>query len=268
MKISDMYGAAYDWAIVQVADWLNERFGSNYTYNDWRVLEPFAIVNGFDFNENGDLTSIPDTAVSAARKIAIKSSKFLKIKRRSGKIDTYEYKREDGQGSVYEPADSDNWWSSYIVTPEGQLLSWTTQGKYYPSNNEFWIEDDAVEGCGNINASSYIDNGAFGAIGEVYTEEELKAMFNNLCAEGDPICNTYDSFESWFEDTLESGLIQDADLDASTVHRLAPDNYDAITSALEAAGCWYKYDEDFDRILVLPDGLDALDTAGVEYTEV
>lgn len=68
MKISDMYGAAYDWAIVQVADWLNERFGSNYTYNDWRVLEPFAIVNGFDFNENGDLTSIPDTAVSAARK--------------------------------------------------------------------------------------------------------------------------------------------------------------------------------------------------------
>ena len=28
MKISNMYGAAYDWAIVQVADWLNEKFGS------------------------------------------------------------------------------------------------------------------------------------------------------------------------------------------------------------------------------------------------
>lgn len=266
MKISDMYGAAYDWAIVQVADWLNEKFGSNYDYKDWRVLEPFAIVNQFEFDENGDIVNIPEV-VSASKRV-ITSSKLLKIKRRSGKIDTYEYKRADGQGDVYEPIDAGNWWSSYIVTPEGKLLSWTTRGEYYPSNNEFWIEDDTVEGCGSINASSYIDNGAFGAIGEVYTREELKAMFNNLCAEGDPICNTYDSFESWFEDSLDSGLIQDSDLDANTVHRLAPYNYDAIISALDAAGCWYKYDEDFDRILVLPAALYALDAAGIEYTEV
>ena len=140
MQISDMYGAAYDWAIIQVADWLNEKFGSNYSYRDWRVLEPFAIVNQFEFNENGDIINIPET-ISASKRV-INANKVLNIRRRSGNIDTYEFKYTSGEGDVYEPAsDSGIWYQSYIVTPDNELLSWSFNGHYYPSNNEFWVEE-------------------------------------------------------------------------------------------------------------------------------
>lgn len=56
------------------------------------------------------------------------------------RVEEYEYKCEDGQGSVYEPADSNNWWTSYIVTPNNQLLTWTLKGNYIPSAREFWVE--------------------------------------------------------------------------------------------------------------------------------
>lgn len=140
MQISDMYGAAYDWAIVQVADWINEKFGSNYSYRDWRVLEPFAIVNQFEFNENGDIINIPET-VSASKRV-INANKVLNIRRRSGNVDSYEFKYTSADGDVYEPvSDSDIWYQSYIVTPDNELLSWSFNGHYYPSNNEFWVEE-------------------------------------------------------------------------------------------------------------------------------
>ena len=140
MQISDMYGAAYDWAIVQVADWINEKFGSNYSYRDWRVLEPFAIVNQFEFNDNGDIINIPET-VSASKRV-INANKVLNIRRRSGNVDSYEFKYTSADGDVYEPvSDSGIWYQSYIVTPDNELLSWSFNGHYYPSNNEFWVEE-------------------------------------------------------------------------------------------------------------------------------
>lgn len=140
MQISDMYGAAYDWAIIQVADWLNEKFGSNYSYRDWRVLEPFAIVNQFEFNSNGDIINIPET-ISASKRV-INANKVLNIRRRGGNVDSYEFKYTSGEGDVYEPvADSGIWYQSYIVTPDNELLSWSFNGHYYPSNNEFWVEE-------------------------------------------------------------------------------------------------------------------------------
>lgn len=60
--------------------------------------------------------------------------------RQGNRVKEYEYRREDGQGSVYEPADHDNWYESYIVTPNGELLTWTLNGNYIPSAREFWIE--------------------------------------------------------------------------------------------------------------------------------
>lgn len=33
---------------------------TEYTYRDWVVLEPFAIVNQLEFDENGYLVSVPD----------------------------------------------------------------------------------------------------------------------------------------------------------------------------------------------------------------
>ena len=63
----------------------------------------------------------------------------------------------------------------------------------------------------------------------------------------------------------------DVDIDdtqMATVHRIAPDDYDTVAEILDKAGCWYEYDDEWDRIMLLEDGLDALDAAGVEYTEV
>lgn len=57
-------------------------------------------------------------------------------------------------------------------------------------------------------------------------------------------------------------------LSGEDVYRIAADDYDTVASILDDAGCWYEYDEDFDRILLLASGLVALDKAGYDYTEV
>ena len=67
------------------------------------------------------------------------SNKKLYV-RQGNQVKEYEYRHEDGQGSVYEPADRDIWWESYIVTPDGKLLSWNLNGKYNPIDKEFWVE--------------------------------------------------------------------------------------------------------------------------------
>ena len=68
-----------------------------------------------------------------------------------------------------------------------------------------------VNACGNVMASSgifYTDQGAgIGSRNQVFTEDDLKAAFNSLLAEGDPIATSYDSFESWRDATLDSGLL-------------------------------------------------------------
>jgi len=58
------------------------------------------------------------------------------------------------------------------------------------------------------------------------------------------------------------------DTEMATVYRISPDNYTEVAEVLDKAGCWYEYDDEWDRILLLEDGLDALDAAGIEYTEV
>lgn len=134
MKISDLYASAWDNAISETAYFVNklDKSPNTYTKNDWILLEPFAIANQLEFDEDGFLIEAPD-----------------------------------------EP----------------------------------------VEGCDDIEASS--------------EDEEL-----------------------------------------AEVYRIAPSPYDLITDTLDAAGCWYQYDEDWDRIMLLEDGLAALDAAGIEYTEV
>lgn len=72
-------------------------------------------------------------------------------------------------------------------------------------------EYDEIDACDNVMASSgifYTDQGAgIGDRNQVFTEDDLKAAFNSLLAEGDPIANSYDSFESWRDATLDSGLL-------------------------------------------------------------
>lgn len=70
---------------------------------------------------------------------------------------------------------------------------------------------DDVDACDNVMASSgifYTDQGAgIGNRNQVFTEDDLRAAFNSLLAEGDPIVNSYDSFEAWRDATLDSGLL-------------------------------------------------------------
>lgn len=70
---------------------------------------------------------------------------------------------------------------------------------------------DDVDACDNVMASSgifYTDQGAgIGSRNQVFTEDDLKAAFNSLLAEGDPIATSYNSFEAWRDATLDSGLL-------------------------------------------------------------
>ena len=53
------------------------------------------------------------------------------------RVERYRYARKDGRGDEYI---GDEWFESYIVTPQGELLTWTTSGNYIPSAREFWFE--------------------------------------------------------------------------------------------------------------------------------
>ncbi len=57
MTISDLYASAWDNAIKETAEYLNKLNISpnEYTYSDWVVLEPFAIVNDLEFDDDGYL---------------------------------------------------------------------------------------------------------------------------------------------------------------------------------------------------------------------
>ena len=70
LSIEDLYASAWDNAIEQTAEYVN-KFGFNYTLADWRVLEPFAIVNDLAFDENGfilDETVEGCSSINAATK--------------------------------------------------------------------------------------------------------------------------------------------------------------------------------------------------------
>ena len=56
-------------------------------------------------------------------------------------IGRYKFARVDGRGDEYA---GNEWFESYIVTPQGELLTWTLNGNYIPSVREFWIEDDST----------------------------------------------------------------------------------------------------------------------------
>lgn len=55
-------------------------------------------------------------------------------------VDKYSFRYTTDIGDLYEPDNSDVWWQSYIVTPNGELLTWTLNGNYIPSAREFWFE--------------------------------------------------------------------------------------------------------------------------------
>ena len=300
MKISELYASAWDNAINETAYFVNnlDKSPNTYTKNDWIVLEPFAIVNQLEFDENGFLIEVPEESINNST--SVNASSVLKIKHGDGNVDTYEYRREDGQGSVYEPADRDNWWESYIVTPEGKLLSWSTQGRYYPIDNEFWIEDDIVESSkdcikANLNYGEIpysFQEGEFNKYDnedwayyisrELGLDEDDYEMLihdiNNLRANewiDDGILDklstkALDAFKSFihYNEDEEDEDEEDEEDELVDVHRIISNDVAAVTRALIRSRCWYKFDEDFDRILLLEDGLAALDAADIEYKEV
>lgn len=65
MKISDLYASAWENAISETAYFVNnlDKSPNTYTKNDWVVLEPFAIANQLEFDENGFLIEVPDESV-------------------------------------------------------------------------------------------------------------------------------------------------------------------------------------------------------------
>lgn len=54
------------------------------------------------------------------------------------RIEQYKFCRIDGLGDEYT---DDKWWHSYIVTPKGELLTWTLNGNYIPSARKFWTKE-------------------------------------------------------------------------------------------------------------------------------
>ena len=60
MTIDKLYASAWDNAIMETADYINSTNNSAYSYDDWIVLEPFAIVYNLEFDENGYLVSVPE----------------------------------------------------------------------------------------------------------------------------------------------------------------------------------------------------------------
>lgn len=87
-------------------------------------------------------------------KIYIKSNKSPIVAktlciREGNNIKHFRYARQDGRGEEYI---GDNWWESYIVTPQDELLVWTLNGHYIPSAREFWI--DVNDDYKNLSAST------------------------------------------------------------------------------------------------------------------
>lgn len=73
--------------------------------------------------------------------------------------DSYEFHYTSGEGDVFEPkSGSGNWWTSYIVTPDNRLLSWEFSGRYTPVDavygEDFWVEDNSVDACGDVNCAT------------------------------------------------------------------------------------------------------------------
>lgn len=76
-------------------------------------------------------------------KLYVKSTESIVAKtlcvREGNTIKHFRYARKDGRGEEYI---GDNWWESYIVTPQDELLVWTMRGNYIPSAREFWIDEN------------------------------------------------------------------------------------------------------------------------------
>lgn len=76
-------------------------------------------------------------------KLYVKSTKSIVAKtlcvREGDNVKHFRYARQDGRGDEYI---GDNWWESYIVTPQDELLVWTMRGNYIPSAREFWIDEN------------------------------------------------------------------------------------------------------------------------------
>lgn len=86
-------------------------------------------------------------------KLYIKSTESIVAKtlcvRDGDTIKHFRYARQDGRGEEYI---GDNWWESYIVTPQDELLVWTMRGNYIPSAREFWIDEN--DDYKNLSAST------------------------------------------------------------------------------------------------------------------
>lgn len=79
---------------------------------------------------------------------------------------------------------------------------------YYRSTLDRFEDINTSDKVMTSSGIFYTDQGAgIGSRNQVFLEDDLRAAFNSLLAEGDPVANSYDSFESWRDATSDSGLL-------------------------------------------------------------
>ena len=139
--------------------------------------------------------------------------------------DSYEFHYTSGEGDVFEPKPgSGNWWTSYIVTPDNRLLSWEFSGRYTPVDavygKDFWVEDNSVESCSTIQASTDPATSDFTVIQNIYSDgveymtkdnvmpvytQEYGANLADITAEHPTIFDG--AMKGWTDETFKPGDI-------------------------------------------------------------
>ena len=121
----------------------------NYSNSQWGTYK--VLINSYE--ELSTVANILDRWFLGLEDDTINSSTDIFARtlcvRNGDTINRYKFARQDGQGEEYV---GNNWWESYIVTPQDELLVWTMRGSYIPSAREFWI--DETDGTQPIPAST------------------------------------------------------------------------------------------------------------------
>lgn len=165
-------------------------------------------------------------------KLYVKSTKSIVAKtlcvREGDNVKHFRYARQDGRGEEYI---GDNWWESYIVTPQDELLVWTMRGNYIPSAREFWIdENDAYKqlSASTIAAARYTTyQGKQIRINDGETTPEAVTRYRNQIAKEE-------------SDRLEAKRIAEEEKSAAREQRRKTPRYADGTIVLDKDGKYYQ----------------------------
>lgn len=98
-----------------------------------------------------------------------------------------------------------------------------------------------VEACGRVNSATYRDTqGCFTDVGGEVTTEDLRRIYDDD-HDTDPVIRQYNSFDEWFNDSLNNGYLEKVE-SATSIDAAEGDNpmEDRIADALD------DLQEDFD----------------------